>query len=246
MAVYLHKFNTEEERNSYALSCDFRKPFVSAHVSGSTRVASYNSSADNYLYSIFNGHAFVDLGLTSHTLWAACNVGASSPEDYGGYYAWAETSEKSGANAYAANWSDYKYGTFDNFTKYNATDDKTVLDLEDDAARVVMGGLWRMPNDSQVRELRALSSVWTTLNGVYGRLFTGNNGNTLFIPAAGYKNSGSVNNAGTKCYMWTCNGGGREGASGAGYFTFDAGGTDVLVRGRCDGNSCRGILIMPS
>lgn len=52
-----------------------------------------------------NGHSYVDLGLTSGTLWATCNVGASSPEEYGGYYAWGEVAGKSGANAYS--WDDY-------------------------------------------------------------------------------------------------------------------------------------------
>jgi len=216
------------------------KPYVALYGSSSNYSVDINSKS---IINQLNNYTYVDLGLQSGTLWATCNIGAASPEEYGYYFAWGETSEKTGNNAYDSNWSDYNFGTSaSNITKYNATDNKTILDLEDDAAYVIMGESWRIPTDAQIRELRNLSNTWTTLNGVYGRLFTGNNGNTLFIPAAGYKNTGIVNNAGTKCYMWSCNGGGSEGTSGAGYFTFDSGGTDVLVRGRCDGCSCRGVI----
>lgn len=139
-----------------------------------------------------DGQAYVDLGLPSGTLWATCNIGASSPEQYGNYYAWGETAPK----GYFV-WSTYKWcnGSSTTMTKYctdssygnnGFVDNKTELDPEDDAAYVNWGPSWRMPTTEQQRELSdKCTSVWTTQNGVSGRLFTGPNGNTLFLPAAG-------------------------------------------------------------
>ncbi len=138
-------------------------------------------------------HEWVDLGLPSGTLWATCNVGASDPEEYGDYFAWGETAPKD-----YYHWSTYKWcnGSWTTLTKYctdsrygynGFVDNKTELDPEDDAAYVNWGPSWRMPTAEQQRELyEKCSSVWTTHNGVNGRLFTGPNGNTLFLPAAGY------------------------------------------------------------
>ena len=135
---------------------------------------------------------WVDLGLPSGTLWATCNVGASAPEDYGDYFAWGETAPKD-----YYDWSTYKWcnGGHTTITKYctnseygynGFVDNKTELDLEDDAAYVNWGPSWCMPTFEQQQELyENCSSVWTTKNGVNGRLFTGPNGNTLFLPAAG-------------------------------------------------------------
>ena len=96
----------------------------------------------------YNGHEYVDLGLPSGLKWATCNVGASSPEVYGGYYAWGETEEKS-----SYSWSTYKWcnGSYDTMTKYctsssyGTVDNKTTLDPQDDVAHVKWGGRWRMP-----------------------------------------------------------------------------------------------------
>ncbi|MDD6356501.1 MAG: hypothetical protein PUG15_00150, partial [Bacteroidales bacterium] len=128
---------------------------------------------------IENGYAYVDLGLPSGLKWATCNVGAENPWDYGDYFAWGETvgygkSDQSNAHNYAYGntyvktyyyWDTYKYcsGTsFKTLTKYCSysdyghngyTDTKTVLDPEDDAARMNMGGSWRMPTTAEQREL---------------------------------------------------------------------------------------------
>ena len=139
-----------------------------------------------------SGHDYVDLGLPSGTLWATCNVGVDSPEEYGDYFAWGETQPKSNYS-----WSTYKYGTsYTTLTKYCSnssyglngfTDTKTVLDPEDDAATANWGNNWRMPTFDEIDELyNNCTSVWTTQGGKNGRLFTGPNGNTLFLPAAGY------------------------------------------------------------
>ena len=104
----------------------------------------------------YNGHAYVDLGLPSGTKWATMNVGANSPTDYGLYFAWGETQGYADASTKAFSWSDYKFnpsGDGSTFTKYNASDNKTHLELTDDAAAVNMGGDWHMPNRAQCLEL---------------------------------------------------------------------------------------------
>lgn len=139
----------------------------------------------------YNGHAYVDLGLPSGTLWATCNVGADTPEGFGDYFAWGETTPKT-----TYNWSTYQYcnGDYDQMTKYcdrpdfgynGFTDNLTVLQPMDDAATTNWGNGWCMPTDDQWGELlRKTTNQWTTRNGVNGRLFTASNGNSIFLPAA--------------------------------------------------------------
>ena len=104
-----------------------------------------------------NGHDWVDLGLPSGLKWAVCNVGADSPEGYGFYFAWGETETKS-----RYSWNTYKWcnGSYYTQTKYctnssyGTVDNKTTLDLSDDAARANWGGSWRMPTKAEQDELR--------------------------------------------------------------------------------------------
>ncbi len=141
-------------------------------------------------------HEWVDLGLPSGTLWATCNVGASSPEDYGDYFAWGETSPKKVYSNDSYKWSDY--------SKYNDTDNKTELDFEDDAAYVNWGYQWRMPSIEQINELfDSCDFQWTERDGVKGQLLTGPNGNTLFLPAAGYFDGNLNNYAGRRGQYWS-------------------------------------------
>ena len=161
-----------------------------------------------------DSHEYVDLGLPSGTLWATCNIGADNPEDYGDYFAWGETSGyKSGKTTF--NWSTYKYcnGSYTTMTKYcnksgyGTVDNKTELELSDDAAYVNWGANWRMPSDDQFTELINSSyttSTWTTQNGVYGRKITSkSNGNSLFLPAAGYRSGTSLTDAGSYGDYWS-------------------------------------------
>ena len=150
---------------------------------------------------------YVDLGLPSGTLWATRNVGATNPEDYGDYFAWGETEPKD-----VYDWSTYEWcnGTDRTLTKYCAksyygtVDDKTELDPEDDAAYVNMGPSWRMPTKEQQDELKSSCTwTWTTRNGVKGTLFTGPNGNTLFLPATGYRGESSIYQAGKSDNYWS-------------------------------------------
>ena len=150
----------------------------------------------------------VDLGLPSGLKWASFNLGASKPEEYGDYYAWGETEPyyssqdpltwKEGKEA-GYGWPSYKWcmGDYNTMTKYCSnsdygyngfTDSKTVLDPEDDAANVNLGGKWRIPTDEEWKELiDNCTSIWTQENGIVGRKVTSNNnGNSIFLPAAGH------------------------------------------------------------
>ena len=152
------------------------------------------------------GHEYVDLGLS--VKWATCNVGANKPEDYGDYFAWGETKPKS-----TYNWSTYKWcrGSNDTQTKYNTkgsygtVDNKKTLELSDDAARANWGGSWRMPTDAEWTELRE-KCKWTltTQNGVKGYKVTSkSNGNSIFLPAAGYRHVSSLYDAGSDGDYWS-------------------------------------------
>ena len=153
------------------------------------RIAAEKRKQQQLQATIINGHEYVDLGLS--VKWATCNVGANSPEEYGGYYAWGETEEKEDYD-----WSTYKWckGSSYTMTKYcrdryyGTVDNKTVLDPEDDVAHVKWGGSWRMPTIAELDELRdSCTWTWTTQNGVNGYTVTGANGNSIFLPAAGYR-----------------------------------------------------------
>jgi len=150
-------------------------------------------------------HDWVDLGLPSGTLWATCNVGADSPEDYGDYFAWGETEPKDDYALSTYKWyqcdNDYgycgytKYCTLSSYGYNDFVDGKTELDPEDDAAYVNWGLSWRMPSLEQIREL-CDNCTWKVKmsNGVHGRLVTGPNGNSMFLPSAGYRQFNSLIN----------------------------------------------------
>ena len=151
-------------------------------------------------------HDYVDLGLPSGTLWATCNIGASKPEEYGSYFAWGETVGYFGGKT-TFNWSTYKWcnGSYGTQTKYNTSssygtvDNKTELELADDAAYVNWGKQWRMPSHEQFEELINSNYTNTTLtywNGVVGLVITSKkNGNSIFLPAAGYRDGTSLDYA---------------------------------------------------
>ena len=135
---------------------------------------------------------YVDLGLPSGNLWAECNLGASSPEAYGDYYAWGEVEPKQEYTYPNHKW--YKEGApSQGFTKYNNEDGKLTLEDEDDAVIQKLGNGWRTPTLADFRELtnQKLTTIKkTTLNGVAGYQITSKkNGKSIFIPCAGFKNS---------------------------------------------------------
>ena len=209
-------------------------------------------------YDTSDGHEFVDLGLPSGTLWATCNIGADSPEDYGDYFAWGETETKDWYD-----WSTYKWcnGIEETMTKYctdssfgynGFTDDKTKLDLEDDAAYVNWGPAWRMPSKAQYEELtnsNYTTTTWTTQNGVKGWLITskreGYTDNSIFLPAAGGRDGGSLYDAGSYGDYWS-----RTLSEsypyGAWYLYFDSSDINASDCSRCSGQSVRPVRVRVS
>ena len=203
-----------------------------------------------------NGHAWIDLGLPSGLKWAACNVGATEPEEPGDFFAWGETFQKT----VAYTWSTLQYCMDDKgvrFSKYvssdradlwggaGSLDNKTVLDAEDDAATANWGAPWRTPTDAEWTELRGnCDSKWTTQNGVPGYLFTSKkNQATLFLPAAGYRDG--VEKAGSCGSYWSSS---LYTASPyhAWYVDFDSGQVGVSSNYRYRGRSVRPVLDTPT
>ncbi|MDE5740153.1 MAG: hypothetical protein K2H92_07590 [Bacteroidaceae bacterium] len=168
----------------------------------------------------------IDLGLPSGTKWCCCNVGASAPEEYGGYYAWGETNEKSvyDRDTYAFYSSSTGYvniGTDISGTQY-------------DVAHVRMGAPWRMPtHEQQVELMENCTRQWTQQNGVNGILVTGSNGGQVFLPAGGDRWSEYLSIVGVFGSYWSSSLG-PNGGNGAYYLFFDSG----VWRWGYDGRSC--------
>lgn len=157
-----------------------------------------------------NGHDWVDLGLSVN--WATCNVGASSPSEYGSYFAWGETKP-----TIEYTWENYKFrvtgddkdnvtfNKYNTYSKHGTVDKKKKLELSDDAARQNWGGSWRMPTVEELKELREECVwTWTTQGGQNGyRVTSKTNGNSIFLPAAGYRSGNVLYEAGTIGYYWS-------------------------------------------
>ena len=136
-------------------------------------------------------YEYVDLGLPSGLKWATHNIGATSPEEYGDYFAWGEVFTKD------------EYTEANSFTYGKPMDD--ISGTEYDAATINWGGDWRMPTKTEMQELiDHCTWTWTTQKGVYGYKVTSKtNGNSIFLPAAGYRTGTSPNNAGRVGYYWS-------------------------------------------
>ena len=196
-------------------------------------VIEYDASSVDYVYFTaqsstgLNGHEAVDLGLPSGLKWATCNVGATKPEEAGGFYAWGEVAEKD-----AYDWKTYKWcedGSYSKLTKYNENVSVYTLEPEDDAAHVLWGGSWRMPTREEFDELLTkCTRKFTTQNEVRGLLVTGPNGNSIFLPSAGYNSGTQVQWTNNRGYWWTCNGNyGNKTTGYAFYSQYDQGRTYV-------------------
>ncbi|MBQ3594531.1 MAG: carboxypeptidase regulatory-like domain-containing protein [Bacteroidales bacterium] len=141
--------------------------------------------------NIINGYEYVDLGLPSGLKWAVHNVGASAGEDYGDYYAWGEIETK---DSY----------TQQNSVTYGMPMEDISGDPQYDVARALWGETWRLPTrDEQKELLDNCTWEWTSQNGVNGYLVTGSNGNSIFLPAAGYKENSSHTEVGEYGYYWS-------------------------------------------
>lgn len=145
--------------------------------------------------SVFTGEA-IDLGLPSGTKWASCNVGATKPEEYGGYYALGETEEKEFYDV-----DTYKYYQNNSFVMIGSD----ISGTEYDVAHVKWGGNWCMPTWGDIQELLDnCTAEWTTLNGIKGVKYTSKiNGNSIFLPAAGYRWDDVIDYADVNGYYWS-------------------------------------------
>ena len=141
----------------------------------------------------------VDLGLS--VKWASCNVGAETPEEYGDYFAWGETSPKSSYTV--SNSVTYGLSTSELESRGIIGSDGN-LTAKYDAATANWGGSWRMPTLTEMKELlNNCSWTWTTQNGVKGYKVTGPNGNSIFLPAAGFRDGMSLYSAGSYGDYWS-------------------------------------------
>lgn len=160
----------------------------------------------------------VDMGLPSGTLWGDRNVGASSPEDYGSYFAWGESEPKA-----EYNWGTYKWGDLDNITKYNFADGLTALKPEDDPATAEFGEGWRMPTADEWYELYS-EGHWQWDDNKKGYTVLGDNMKGIFLPASGLKpfDGSEYNKPGVIGTYWTLTRDGENAAAAwTGYFYSD-------------------------
>ena len=173
--------------------------------------------------SIFNGHEYVDLGLPSGTKWATCNVGATSPKEYGDYFAWGETKPK----------NTYTVETYMYFS------DPATLPSTADAATANWGAGWRMPTEVEWEELKS-KCKWTWMSNGYK--VVGPNGNGFFLPAAGYRRDSDLNYAGSDGYYWSSSLH-ADGPGNAWYLYFNSGYYGMYGSGRFVGQSVRPVCV---
>ena len=242
----------------------------------------YDTTNDKvFLQNIGGGvtYEYVDLGLPSQLKWAKCNIGASTPEETGLYFQWGDTQgytaeqvgDGEGLKAFRS--ADYKFsidGSSSEFSKYNASDSKTVLDPEDDAAHVNMGGNWRMPTVEEYKELCFNTDIYLvptkgaeikgTAQEYRGRILIswasqaqgtlkgvkfykkGNKQTYMFVPADGDAFGGSVQYVGQNGFLWSSslNSSAVQYACGVGFAAY--GGNVNDNNGRCFGYPVRGVM----
>lgn len=244
---------------------------LSSAKTGEMVIATYTLEQQNDPYE------YVDLGLPSGLLWAKCNVGAATEEEAGLYFQWGDaqgyTAEQvgDGEGLKAFLWADYKFsieGSSSNFSKYNASDSKTVLDPEDDAAHVNMVGNWRMPTFDEYKELCLNTDIYLvptegeeikgtaqeqssgvrinwesqaegTLKGV--KFYKkGDKQTYMFVPSAGYAYDGSMQSVGQRGFLWSSSLD-SSGVQNAWYFYFSASNGFVSSVVRYRGLPVRGV-----
>ena len=162
---------------------------------------------------------YVDLGLS--VKWATKNLGASKPSDYGNYYTWGETEPKAEYTWATYKWMQTGQSDWKHITKYTIADgktegiwydaggnfvgdNKTTLEAADDAATRKLGSPWRMPTMIELQELiDHCTWTWTTQDGKNGYEVKGTNGNSIFLPAAGYREGSELNGAGSWGRYWS-------------------------------------------
>ena len=146
-----------------------------------------------------NGYGYVDLGLPSGVKWATCNVGASSPEEYGDYFAWGETTTKTEYSS-----SSTSGLSISELQSQGYIDGNNNLTPQHDAATANWGGNWRMPTKDEMQELLDNCEwIWTAWSGVDGYKVIGSNGNCIFLPAAGYRVGLLLHEVGSNGGYWS-------------------------------------------
>ena len=184
-----------------------------------------------------NGHEYVDLGLPSGLKWATCNVGANKPEDYGDYFAWGETSTKAEYNS--DNCPTYGLSKSE-LQSQDYIDSEGNITSQYDTARAKWGGKWRMPTKAELQELLDKCTwTWMSQNGIDGYKVTGPNGNSIFLPAAGYRYGSSLGYAGSRANCWSST---PDGWSYAYYLYFGSSKRNVDSYYRYNGRSVRPVL----
>lgn len=180
---------------------------------------------------IISGHEAVDLGLS--VKWATCNIGASKPEEYGDYFAWGETEPK----------DKYANENYMLIMQHGSThnDIGTVISgTKFDAAHALWGGSWRMPTLAEIQELcNKCIWKWTKLNGIKGQLVTGPNGNSIFMPAAGFRYDTCCGDCGSRGQYWSATSNGNSCNAHYMLFYLNFGASDALDNGSWCGNSIR-------
>ncbi|MBR2476436.1 MAG: hypothetical protein IKB57_07920 [Bacteroidaceae bacterium] len=199
----------------------------------SSQQSSYSSNTNNYsnnqsygsVSNKINGHEYVDLGLS--VKWATCNVGAYTPENPGKYYAWGETTTKSSYTSSNSRIYGVSMGDISGNPNY-------------DVVRATWGGTWRLPTSEEFEELiQCCTWTWTTENGTKGYKVTSRrNGNSIFLPAAGYRYDSSLYDAGSYGGYWTPS---PYGSSAAFGLYFDSSGFRVDCFNRYCGHSVRAV-----
>lgn len=195
---------------------------------------------------------YVDLDLPSGTLWAKCNIGANSETERGYYFTWGGTDGYPDASIKNFDYGDYELGnggeTAADMLKYNSTDGKTVLEKMDDSAYQYSYGLFRLPVEAEYQEIlntNYVTNAWVTNyndTGVNGRLFTSkSNGNTLFFPACGIADNGSIDNVNVDGLYWSSTLS-TENEINGNYLSFTSSYVAIMSSKRWHGQMVRGVL----
>ena len=203
----------EEDTDSDGATVKFTVGTSAIHMAANSTLVRWDEgSSSEWIVTLYEGEenateiAAVDLGLPSGLKWATCNVGASVPEEYGNYYAWGEINTK----------DDYSEGTS---LTYGIELGDISGNPQYDAARANWGGDWRMPTSAEFTELmNNCTWTWTTQNGVNGYQVTGSNGNSIFLPAAGYRSGASLSGDGSDGSYWSSTLGGTGNVCSLGFY----------------------------
>ena len=191
------------KKNDQTYAYTFHNGIKSNKVYFKTGTDGTTAEALPWKYDPYNGYEYVDLGLPSGLKWATCNVGATSPEAYGDYFAWGETQPAPGFNYIESNCATYGL-SISELQSQGYIDNEGNLTSSHDAATANWGGSWRMPTEAEQQELiDNCTWTWTAQNGVNGYRVTGSNGNSIFLPAAGYRIESSLGYDGYRGYYWS-------------------------------------------